>query len=400
MFIGLFEDPKISNFHPITYTRALPEVRLGPQTLLQKAELELGRVDGVFIREYLAETFREKHGQQVNPDYVDDHILLINSRLLLDSDTAKKLLKKAALKESFAITNSADIIAVKASPRTTLQILNALVDALSKGNYQAFQKTTATLEKIELPTAQLIETPKQLISLNSQTIKKYFKKLKCKTGQGCVDPKAVIKCEHQVYVAKGARVEAYAVLDAQKGPIIVDEDAKILPHTVIKGPAYIGKNTTIESHTHIEDSSIGETCRAEGKITQTILHGYSDAAYATYISQAYICEWASQAPLTSIGNDEHAQLAEKTCTIIGDAATSLTGTVIRTAKIGPYAIVSGEICGDVPPFTQHPSASLIPLQEAIKIQKNAMTKKGKNLTKAQQKLIQKIYWRIINKKPT
>ena len=396
MFIGLFEDPKISNFHPITYTRALPEVRLGPQTLLQKAELELGRVDGVFIREYLAETFREKHSQQVNPDYVDDHVLLINSRLLLDSDAAKKLLKKAALKDNFTIKNSADIVAVKANPRTALQVLNTLIDSLSKGNYKVFQKIAATLEKMELPTAQLIEEPQQILALNPQLIKNHLKKLENNSCCGQVDPKAVIHGEQQVYVAKGAKVGAYAVLDARKGPIIVDKDAEISPHAVIQGPAYIGRNTVVMSHSYVEDSSIGDACIAGGKISRTILHGYSDTPHAGYISRTYVGEWAYLAPLTSAEDGDSKEAARAACPIIGDAATTLTGTIIRAAKIGPYAIVSKEACEDVPPFTIYPKnngqpSSHVPLQKAIEIQKKAMAKKGKTLTKAQQKLIQKIY---------
>ena len=56
---------------------------------------------------------------------------------------------------------------------------------------------------------------------------------------------AIVGDKSKVYLAKGAQVHPFAVLDTTGGPVIIDEGAIVYPHSRIEGPSCVGKNSKI-----------------------------------------------------------------------------------------------------------------------------------------------------------
>lgn len=58
-------------------------------------------------------------------------------------------------------------------------------------------------------------------------------------------------------ISKKAQIAKTAIIE---GPVIIEECVRVMDHAIIKGPAYIGKNSIIGTHTLLRESSIGERC--------------------------------------------------------------------------------------------------------------------------------------------
>ena len=97
-----------------------------------------------------------------------------------------------------------------------------------------------------------------------------------------------------VYIAAGASVKPGVVLDAEGGPIFIDEGAKIFPQAVIEGPAYIGKKSAIKIAAKIyEGTSIGEVCKVGGELEESIIHSYSNKQHDGFLGHAYLGMWVN-----------------------------------------------------------------------------------------------------------
>jgi len=84
------------------------------------------------------------------------------------------------------------------------------------------------------------------------------------------------------------------VLHSQTGPIYIDRDVHILPHTAIEGPCYIGPGSIIKMGAKIYGGcSIGPVCKVGGEVENLIMQGYSNKQHEGYLGHAYIGEWCN-----------------------------------------------------------------------------------------------------------
>ena len=78
------------------------------------------------------------------------------------------------------------------------------------------------------------------------------------------------------------------VLDAEHGPIYIDDDAEIHPFTRLEGPCYIGKKSILLGAKCREGNSIGPMCRIGGEVAETIIQGYSNKYHDCFLGQDYV----------------------------------------------------------------------------------------------------------------
>jgi UDP-N-acetylglucosamine diphosphorylase/glucosamine-1-phosphate N-acetyltransferase len=93
------------------------------------------------------------------------------------------------------------------------------------------------------------------------------------------------------------------VLDASKGPIIVEEGAAIGANAVIQGPCWIGPGSVIAPLANIRPGvSIGAMCKVGGEVSLSILLGYSNKAHEGYLGHSYIGKWVNLGAGTTTSN--------------------------------------------------------------------------------------------------
>ncbi len=91
-----------------------------------------------------------------------------------------------------------------------------------------------------------------------------------------------------------ARISPGVVLDAEAGPIVVDEGGIIRPGSVIVGPAYIGKHSTVLERSLIKPhTAIGPVCKVAGEVGGTIFQGYANKGHDGHLGDSWVGEWAN-----------------------------------------------------------------------------------------------------------
>lgn len=98
----------------------------------------------------------------------------------------------------------------------------------------------------------------------------------------------------KIKIGKDVVISAGVVLDASEGPIIIDDNAKIMANAVICGPCCIGKNSVIKIGAKIYGkTSIGPYCKVGGEVENSIIHGYANKQHDGFLGHSYISEWVN-----------------------------------------------------------------------------------------------------------
>lgn len=100
--------------------------------------------------------------------------------------------------------------------------------------------------------------------------------------------------EKQVHIHSSVSVGELVVFDASEGPILVDEGVVIESQVFLKGPLYVGKNSTLRSGLRLYGPcSVGPVCKLGGEIQNSLWMGYSNKQHDGYIGTAVIGSWVN-----------------------------------------------------------------------------------------------------------
>jgi len=409
MIVALFEDESYENLLPLTYSRPVFECRSGMFNLLERAQRVYPESKILlFTRNYLKPTLKKRVSHSVNePDAIDDETLLINGALVIDEKT-KQLIKKKLVKNTLMMQKERIALA-HLSEDLARNLGKELCKPLTNLTLKKLLKNCKTLEASDLP---LLSYPWDFVNKNAESIKEDYAALEKKESEGTIDSRvAVYGKQENVYVGKGAFVEAYVTLDARDGPIFIGNETMVHTGSRITGPTYIGNKTIIPSGLIREGCSIGPVCRVGGELEETIIQGYTNKYHTGFIGHAYVGEWVNMGAATTnsdlkntYGTVQVTTRGKTTDTgqtkmgcFIGDHAKTSIGTQIYTGKkIGVASQVHGFITKDVPSFTIWPESLgskpvELYLQSAIETQKRALSRRGVTQTKEDVELMKTLF---------
>lgn len=94
----------------------------------------------------------------------------------------------------------------------------------------------------------------------------------------------------------GAQVSigACTVLDASEGPIIIADHARVMPHSTVLGPCFVGAHAIVKVGAKIYgETSIGEWCKVGGEVENSIVHAYSNKQHDGFLGHSYLGEWVN-----------------------------------------------------------------------------------------------------------
>lgn len=407
MRIAVFEDEKTDNFLPLTYMRAFFDLRIGKYTFLQRAERVFGRVDVAFTRDYLRKYYAVERKLDTDVDDVDDDILLINPRFLLDEKTVDRVLGLKEEKEKFALFSGDSLVAALVPKHFAEHIIDKLGDISTRSLYRELKNVG---EILNLEGAKAVVFPWQLIEENSKALVRDLDSSRLVKGE--VDETVRVLGDNALYVGDRSVVEPYVTIDTRNGPVYIGEGAVVHSFTYIQGPAYIGDKTVVMPRSVIrEGSNIGDVCRVGGEVEESIVHGFSNKYHDGFLGHAYVGEWVNLGALTTnsdlkntYGNVKVTVNGRRVDTgsrkvgaFIGDMAKTSIGTLIYTGKkIGVASHVHGLVSEDVPSFTIY-ARSLgaepveLRLESAIETQRRIMERRGRKITDALVGLIIAVY---------
>ena len=98
--------------------------------------------------------------------------------------------------------------------------------------------------------------------------------------------------EHPVYVEDGAVVEPSVCFDTTSGPILLRATSHVQAFTRLVGPLYVGAHSVLTTD-RIAASSIGDTCKVHGEMSNSILIGHSNKGHDGFVGHSMLGRWVN-----------------------------------------------------------------------------------------------------------
>jgi len=337
MKLIIFESKGSENLYPLTYLRATFEIRCGHSTLGEKIERAAGTVSesAYFVREILAPTVKQRFpGTKVNDTAVlgGDELLLVDGRVLA-------LGELPVPDGEGVVLDDGEVVLAKVDRETA--------ESLPSDSLDSFLDSAASrLPKIE-EALTLLRYPWDVVHHNPDAITADFEAAGRSGIEGSMHGLSCIYGpDDRCYIAPGAEIHPMVVIDTGGGPVTIDRNVVVFPHTRIEGPSYIGPDTQIVGGKIREGCSIGPVCRVGGEVEESIIHGYSNKYHDGFLGHAYVGEWVNLGALTTnsdlkndygnvevqIGKTKYDTGSTKVGAFIGDHTKTSIGTLLNTGS--------------------------------------------------------------------
>jgi UDP-N-acetylglucosamine diphosphorylase/glucosamine-1-phosphate N-acetyltransferase len=394
--IVVYEDSGFANLLPLVYWRGVFDLRLGFDTLLQKARRAWpAAAFQLFVRDCLADVASETHGLPVNTA-VQGEALFVNGRLLV---------------------GRAFEVPVNTVLEIDDQVAAVHLDAQRAGQMSAEvfldgNRLSAALQGLPRQQAQgadlkLLNYPWNFVHANPAELIRQFKAQFGKGGiEGHVYQGVYLLNREAIHIGPSAKILPCVVLDAEEGPIYIGTNVKISPHVSVKGPCYIGDDTLIQPGAVVrEGTSIGPVCKVGGEVEGSIMHSYSNKQHEGFLGHSYLGQWINigadavnsdlkntygkvRVPINGVEVDTGETFVGLT---IGDHSkcginsSFATGTVIGFSA---NVFMSAHIPKFVPSFAWYTDKSRerYDAQRGLDVAKKVMARRKVEMTAAQQQL--------------
>lgn len=288
MNLIIFEDHRSEGFYPITISHPVFDLHCGCFNALERFKRLFRPVSITLVcREFLAEIARERHGLPVN-DFaqLEGDCLLINAATKPTREIRRRLLQ---LEEGSSIYCD---------------------DILIGAIFSAEKIKTITAQKFITGDFSFVDTGQRedvsdslfghlwdLVNANGEMITADIELIIDTADWKTIANKK--ESDNEVYIHPEASVQAGSFLDFSRGPIVIDEQATVEPRSLIQGPAYIGKGSTVMGGIIREGCSLGPVCKVGGELEESIILGYSNKCHEGFIGHAYLGEWVNLGALTT-----------------------------------------------------------------------------------------------------
>ena len=392
MNLYVFEDQRFSDFFPISSTRAVFDIRFGQSTFLE-------RIINVFpehsvsliVRDEFKELVSELHTNiAVNPDNIEEG-LWISSSVIWTRESVELLSDKDT-----AFMKDDKLVAANLSSSDAARWI-------SNGGPLKSELESVKFKNIEVYQCNYLW---DIIKFINQSISDDASELKP------VDrldyPHTNLINPDKIFI-NNAKVMPGALINAEKGPVIIDNNAVIYGQTYIEGPAFIGTDTVIKPLTKIVGSVIGKKCKIGGEVESSVIQGYSNKVHDGHLGDSFLGEWVNLGAGTSNSNLKNNYSSVKISLnenlidtnslhigcFIGDHVKTAIGTLINTGTIiGAASMIStyGFPPVNLPPFSWYfnRKKERMDFDKFVSTAQKSKSRRNKNFTSAEKRLYKKI----------
>lgn len=396
----LFEDHCAPQFSPLALLRPIFELRCGHFSLRERLQRNLVSTGwGVWVRPELADTYRAEHPEARVNDTAwlsEEPTLLINGRWLTSLQEIRQI------NPEFAGWNEGSLVYVTLKPQDSI----FRSSGLSLADILLMARQRPALQVNE----PLLEYPWDVLARNHAWLEVDFQTRPKLEPEGALPAQsAVVGARDDVFIHPTAKIDPFVVLDATRGPIWIDEGARVQAFTRIEGPAFIGRGTQLFRANIREGCSIGPVCRVGGEVEESIFHSHANKYHDGFLGHSYICPWVNLGALTTnsdLKNDYsevRVSLAgssiqsglKKVGAFIGDHSKTAIGSFFNTgSSVGIMSLVlpGGELLPKyIPSFSRvwHGKLQELPdgCESGIATARMALGRRDETLTPAQERLI-------------
>jgi UDP-N-acetylglucosamine diphosphorylase/glucosamine-1-phosphate N-acetyltransferase len=346
MHVVIFEGSRWHTFAPLSLSRPVFALASGACTLLEKhvRHLRPTRLT-LWVRPALADYCRREMAPRfkipvaVNEPLDDQTALLASGRTLHFS-------RFEHTEEQCVIVEEENLIrkAVVRSPGLSYD--------------DAMNRTPRWIKLLDLPRmdeqARMADYVWDLINWNEESLVEDFVAMGERPSAKPAGPYHVVNDEN-VWIGPQVKLEPGAVLDASRGPIMLDTGCSIGANAVLKGPCYVGAHAEVKPVCVIHaGTTIGPGCKVGGEIKNSILTANTNKAHEGYLGDSYVGEWVNLGAGTTtsnlkntygpiklrIGTKEFETGRRNLGSLIGDHSKTGIGTRLMTGSYVGYSSMS------------------------------------------------------------
>lgn len=408
MQVCIFEDTYFTNLLPLAYTRPVYDLRLGCMTLREKLLNVLPSRNRILqTRPHLTAVTQEIHQDSLVNTFPDDNVWFINGRIIADTNLKTWIRKYDGSEKIFCTGNEVVAAFVRRDNLKTI-VEHLRQSPADEKLFDAFPTQNVS--------AKLIRYPWELVSFAGEEIEKDFLRLKTssKRTQKSVNIYKGVHILNKKNVILGSKVtiKPGAVLDAEKGPIVIGDGVTIMPNAFIEGPAYIGKNSIIKAGASIyHGTSIGEWCKVGGEVHNSIIHSYSNKQHEGFLGHSYIGSWVNIGANTNTSDLKNTygtvkvkvngQLINSGLQFVGVMIGDHSKTGINMMfETGSVVGVSCNLYGAslppkfVPSFSWGSTKSLVryDIEKSLEVARRMMSRRGIQMSNAYEAMMRKIFF--------
>ncbi len=379
----IFEDDQYADFYPLSLLRPVYFLRPGIRYLYEIISNNFIEYNtNLFCRENLGDLISEQTTYPVNKtDFSDtNETVLINGRIKPDLNLF------AALQKA-----DTDVLILSKGVLVGAKIFGMLsaeeIDLLKKMDFDALiEKLKSHTEVMEIEIGfynylwDIVNSIERAIKSDVLYLKKIPNISDSFITGGSKDismafPGVVFINGENIMISRDAQILPGAVLNGSDGPIYIDSQVFIEPHTYLIGPVYVGPKSHLVGG-KMTGCSIGPVCRVGGEVEESIIQGYSNKYHAGFLGHAYVGEWVNFGAMTTnsdLRNDYknvkvsiNGEIIDtgylKIGSFIGDFTKTAIGTLLNTGiNIGIACNVLGNGLvaeKEIPSFTWYASGNL------------------------------------------
>ena len=287
MNLCIYEDLEAGSFGPLTLLRPVFALRCGIFTLAEKLALAFPEAKlHLLVRPHLEEWTRMlyPHAEVTEPS--QDDTLFVNGRLCMTDDEVLHFM--AASPQEVSYVAQGILFAAKVRGERVKHVVRHLREGDADRAFEDVRLPAEVQAFLARSGADLIRwSPRQIL----QDSRYLFEP---GVVRGTVDSGAHLIKPESVHVARGARVMAGAVLNAEGGPVVIRENALIEPLATIEGPAAVGESAIVRAGAKIRaGTSIGPVCRVGGEVAETVFQGYANKQHDGFVGHSFVGEWVN-----------------------------------------------------------------------------------------------------------
>lgn len=287
MHINILEDKAWRNFLPLTYTRPTCDLWCGMMKFRNRVAYYYPDIPLHFImRKELELVYKTRFPHTIFNSLSAGENLFINSRVIVDHGFVCECNE---LQADFGLFHRDICLAFKKNIHTEIATSSEEIEPLMANLNRVevdYAPLKYTWELVHLNPDQQIQDYRELVKKRKNHVQDYLNAAKLE----CVH----ILNPERIFIGEDVVIEPNVVLNAQDGPIFLDNRSVIMANVMIKGPSYIGKASIIKAGAKIyPGTTIGKFCKVGGEIDESIIQAYSNKQHDGFLGHSYIGEWVN-----------------------------------------------------------------------------------------------------------
>lgn len=280
--ICFFEDEICKNLEPLTLTRPTDDLRCGILTMSEKWAHALDTNHFTRdLKDHRKEVFKTELPGEAHS------VLWINPRVFPDQHIRSNIL---FLNPGECLVSDELIIAAKVPPETHVEWTDKkpAFDSLKKLGVKRAPETFSNLwDLISMNGTEIVHDINRLNNLTSLKEAPYYS----------------VAGEHKVLTGQNVQIEPGVVFLTDEGPIVLQDDVKIMANSVIRGPSAVCRGSTVKTGARIyKNTTIGPVCKIGGEVDNCIFHSYANKAHDGFTGNSIFGQWTNLGADTNTSN--------------------------------------------------------------------------------------------------